>query len=551
MGIRQFPRTLRTLRNIHARQWVAQMLHVLAPVSSPVKPLQPTPEFSRGGPVIPFLPCPEHVGWGAEGRLELIGEPVDFASGVDWLHEESGPLWAYHLHNCDHLRDSGLSPGTRTELMLDWIRSHRSGVGWDAHPTSLRILSWGKLLLFPEKLNLDEAAEHEVRASLAQQVETLSGRLEVRLQGNHLLSNLVSLVFAGLLFEGSRADRWLAHDKDLTSEIAAQFHSDGGHEERSPMYHGLLLESLLDLLNLAQARPERSPKALLPALKETAERALVAMDVWRHPDGEIALFSDSALGVSHHPDALIEYASALGVAPAAPLRPGLLEQTGYARLQASGLTVVASVSGPAPPHQIGHAHCDALSFELSCHGERVVTDTGVYEYVPGERRRISRETLSHSTLEIEGAEQAEIWAAHRMGGRPRVELVNFEAQARIEATCSSWSTPDRVHRRVFMVQDGGLEIRDRVEGSPADVRLSLPLAPGIRARTVHGPDGSAEAHLELPSGKRMRVMLPIAAEWRMETCLYFPRFGVEIERNRMLGEARSFESGTWRFELLN
>ncbi|MFP6641054.1 MAG: heparinase II/III family protein, partial [Myxococcota bacterium] len=175
----------------------------------------------------------------------------------------------------------------------------------------------------------------------------------------------------------------------------------------------------------------------------------------------------------------------------------------------------------------------------------------VYEYVIGERRKISRATLSHSTLEVDGAEQSEIWAAHRIGGRPRVELVDFQLDSRIEATCAGWSTPDLLHRRIFMLQRGGLEIRDRMEGSAASVRLSLPLAPGVLARTVHDQDGGAEAHLELPSGRRMRVQLPAAAEWRLETCVYFPRFGVEVERSRLFGEARSFESGTWRFELLN
>jgi uncharacterized heparinase superfamily protein len=34
-----------------------------------------------------------------------------------------------------------------------------------------------------------------------------------------------------------------------------------------------------------------------------------------------------------------------------------------------------------PSYQPGHAHCDALSFELCIGRERVVTDTGVTEYV--------------------------------------------------------------------------------------------------------------------------------------------------------------------------
>ena len=50
----------------------------------------------------------------------------------------------------------------------------------------------------------------EMRASLAGQIETLDRNLEYRLQANHLLSNLIAMVFGGLLMAGPRADRWLA-----------------------------------------------------------------------------------------------------------------------------------------------------------------------------------------------------------------------------------------------------------------------------------------------------------------------------------------------------
>lgn len=49
----------------------------------------------------------------------------------------------------------------------------------------------------------------------------------------------------------------------------------------------------------------------------------------------------------------------------------------------------------------------------------------------------------------------------------------------------------------------------------------------------------------------MRLVLPIEAEWRIESHPYFPRFGQEIQRERILGEAAAFESGTWRFEWLD
>ncbi len=547
---RLIPRVFRTGRHLLRRQIFAQAMHSLRGHSGPIRSVETAPELSSGASVLPFLAGPAHARWHDGDVLELIGERVDFSQGLDWFHADSGPLWSYQLHNCDHLRGSELSAERRTELILDWIRNHESGIGWDPHPTSLRLVSWGKLLLGAEKLSLDEADLAEISRSLARQADTLQANLEVRLQANHLFSNRVGLVFIGLLFSGPGADRWLDQSEALVREIGIQFNDDGGHEERSPMYHSLLLESLLDLLNLARARPDRAPDDLVRNLEEFSSRGLSALELWCHPDGKIALFSDSAFDMAPEPEALAQYARALGVESTPLEPPGLLDSTGYARLESDDFVLIVSVAGPSPPHQPGHAHCDALAFELSCRGERVVTDTGVYEYVVGERRDLSRATLSHSTLEIGDAEQFEVWSAHRVGGRSRVRLTDFQAGLRLEASCVGWSTPDCAHHRVFALDQGGVEIRDRLEGSKKPVRLSLPLAPGIRARLVHDQDGGAEVHLVLPSGRRMRLGLPIEAEWRIERHPYFPLFGVEVERERILGEADVFESGTWRFEWL-
>ena len=67
---------------------------------------------------------------------------------------------------------------------------------------------------------------------------------------------------------------------------------------------------------------------------------------------------------------------------------------------------------------------------------------------------------SHSTVEVGGQEQAEIWAAHRVGGRPLVRFVDFQPGTAFEASCQGWSTPDVAHHRRFELVDGGLHIHE-------------------------------------------------------------------------------------------
>jgi hypothetical protein len=401
-----------------------------------------------------------------------------------------------------------------------------------------------KLLTTPGVLPDAPQSRAAICASLASQLATLSRNLETHLLANHYLWNLLALVLAGVAFDGERADRWLAHESGLREQLEEQVLRDGAHYERSPMYHSLLLESLLDLVNAVTSVPGRAPERLISVLRAKAGQMLGALRVWTHPDGEIALFGDSAFGIAQTPADLERYAAALGVEASEPERGGVLDAAGYLRLAAEPFTLIASVAGPMPAYQPGHAHCDALAFELSVRADRIVTDTGVAEYVPGELREASRTTSGHATLQIRDEEQAEIWAAHRIGGRPHVALIGVDPGRRAEAVCSGWATPRISHRRIFDVDGASVAIRDQLTGPVAPVRLHLPLAPGLAPRL----DG-ARAAIPLPRGGELRIELPERVRWSVIRTPYFPEFGRAVERNALLGKADSLRSASWRFTL--
>jgi hypothetical protein len=541
---------LRTVRHFRPEQLLPQIRHAIVGVGRPVVLDEPAPSLRVASPAAPFLLPASHIRFDGARRLEFLNREVELGDELDWLFAGEGPLWSYHLHQFEYLRLADVSPERRGELMLDWIDRHTAGIGWDPHPISLRVLAWAKLLLTDRALSLDDVQRARVRHSMAEQLETLHRNLEVRLQANHLLSNLLCVVFGGVLFEGARADGWLGRQDALVAELRDQIHPDGGHEERSPMYHSLLLENLLDLRNVMTRANGRGTGALAAEVDASIGRMLAALRLWTHPDGRIALFADSAHGIAQTPAALGGYAAALGIEGAPKPVDGLLRDTGYARLGSDPFTLIASLAGPSPTHQPGHAHCDALSFELSCGEERVVSDTGVYEYMPGPLRDQSRATRSHATLEVEGREQAEVWSGHRVGGRPRVTLYGSRGDGRVEASCAAWSTPDTLHRRVFAAADGVVEIADSIEGRARPVRLALPLAPGVKA-TLDAVQGDAvRASLRLPSGRCVEVSLPSPARWTVEPVAYFPEFGCRLERDCLVGVAEDFGSGVWRFRAL-
>jgi uncharacterized heparinase superfamily protein len=522
------PTLLRTLWYLRPEQLVGEARRRLLRFDRPLRRAEATPVLRIAAPPAPWLPPPRRERPPAQ-RL--------------WNDAGAGRLAEDTLHRFAWLRAPELRPAERLAVLLDWIARHPRGVGWQPVNTSRRVLAWLQCLTTPGALPPPLQTHGRVLPSLADQLATLDARLETDRLGSRLLWNLLALVGAGVLLEGAESARWLAHAPRLARELEAQIGPDGAHQERSPMLHAELLGGVLDLLNASRAAPGRAPAGLEDVLAEKAAAMLGAHAVWTHPDGEIALLGDSALGAAQPLAELAAYAKALGVAPRAPARPGVLHAAGVVKLEAGPLALIFTAAPPAPAWQPGHAHCDALSFELSVAGERVVADTGVCDFAEGPRRDLARATRSHATVVVNDAEQAELWGADRIGGRPDVGLVRVDPGALVEGVCAGWATPEVLHRRQLRIENGALTIEDRFDRPAARARLALPLAPGVAPRL----DG-ASATLALPSGRRLALGLPPNARWRVERAPCFVELGGEVERAVLVGEARGLAAADWRVE---
>ena len=175
---------------------------------------------------------------------------------------------------------------------------------------------------------------------------------------------------------------------------------------------------------------------------------------------------------------------------------------------------------------------------------RVVADTGVAGYVPGPQREASRATRSHATVEVDGEEQAELWGAHRVGGRPRVRLLAFEPGRSATAELAPWSRSGvRIERR-FEVEPGEVRIRDRVAGATERVVVRLPLAPGLEPELA-----GARAAVPLGEGRVLAIDLPAGAAWERERTPFFPEFGRADTRWCLVRKAAALPESAWRFRL--
>ena len=466
----------------------------------------------------------------AGGVFDLLGERHALAD-VGWQGPGVARLWRYHQHYFDDLRAFGADERSawHRELVERWIADNPPGrgPGWEPYPLSLRIVRWIQWLL------ADNAPTPRMVASLAVQARFLTQRLETHLLGNHLFANAKALVMAGLYFTGGEAQAWLRSGAQiLAREIPEQILADGGQFERSPMYHALALEDVLDLIAAVDALGGglADAAALRGALAARVPAMLRWLAAMTHPDGTLGRFNDCADDVAPANAELFRVAAELGFA--APAFDGgdsvvVLADSGYVRIECGAAVALVDVAPVGPDYLPGHAHADTLSFELSLAGRRVVVNGGTSCYGEGAERRRERSTAAHSTVEVGGESSSEVWAGFRVGRRARPERPTVERDgAAVLVACAhdGYShLPGRpVHRRRWRFDAAGLVVVDTLEGAVPPALARFHLAPGL-AIAQAGDRWRVVEH-----GATLAEVEVVAGAARVEASFHAPRFGVVV-----------------------
>jgi len=445
-------RVARLWRTVRHLRWVQFTGRLRVKLQRPQPDLRPAPALR---PAVAAWAEPARRGPSLLGpaTMRYLGEQRSLED-VGWDAPTVPLLWRYNQHYFDDLCAQGAAgrAAWHRALLTRWIAENPPGRGtaWAPYPTSLRIVNWVKWWGTSAGTCPPETAWVH---SLAVQARWLTQRLEWHLLGNHLFANAKALVFAGLYFQGPEAEAWLAlGQRILLRELPEQVLPDGGQFERSPMYHALALEDVLDLLNALQAYRLAQTEALQAQLAAVVPKMLDWLRCMARPDGSLVRFNDCADGIAPSVEELERYARALGFATTP--RPSVdslirMEPSGYARLQGPGALVWLDLAPVGPDYLPGHAHADTLSFELVVDGRPVVVNRGTSVYGDGPRRQLERGTAAQSTVAVAGLDSSEVWAGFRVGRRAHVLDVSVE-----------------------LVDDASVRIGQSDYGGPPTVRIS-------------------------------------------------------------------------------
>lgn len=356
------------------------------------------------------------------------GKSIDWRK--DWEFADKSALWNYNLHYFEYLlplvkawKDTGDKKYLdKTEDIINgWIDANPVGKSpaWASYTIALRIVAWLSYYGYVEK-ELGEEFNVKFLLSLHTQYDFLSKHLEKDILGNHYFEDLKSLLLASLFFKDEAVyERVL---KDFKAECKEEILPDGMHFELSPMYHKIIFEGML-----------RAAIALREAGKQNTELEAYLqsmLDVSYSFEGgldRVPLFNDGGNNVAKSLDALVKAADKhFGLTP--NLKAQMPDSGFYIYekdIDGQKWKLVVDAGQPGPKYIPGHAHCDAMSFELFRDGKPVVVNCGTYAYQCKERD-FFRSTAAHNTVMVDGVEQSQCWGAFRLAKRSSVRVISVD-----------------------------------------------------------------------------------------------------------------------------
>lgn len=476
----------------------------------------------------PEVRLPDEVDWHHD-PVSGHGWPRVHWSRIDYRAGGADPKWIWELGRHQHVthlarafRLTGEERFARAACRhLDGFVTQNPpgrGIHWRVGlEVGMRLVSWAWTVEFLRGSVSCSAALHgRLLGSVAAHLDYLERYPSLfSSANNHRIGELAGRTVAGWAFpevpgalEGAEAAL-----TELEAELARQVHPDGVNAEQALAYEGFALDLCLPVVACV-VRSRAVPKGLGRPLAGMADHlACVASDSLTLPrvgDDDDAVGID--LGVEPSPPARLRSrlraTAALLGADLPRVEPGADEQTTWlcgarraGRPRTAAARMPASSVFPRGGHAVlrhrddrgrevrallragpfglgplfAHAHADLLSVCLSVWGEEVLVDPGTFTYYGDARwRDYARSTAAHSTIRIDGREQARPAGPFMWRSPPRAHLddVSFGG-ARVVAEGHHTAYAPVRHSRRVAIEDGAVVVTDRLVGPPETRQVEL------------------------------------------------------------------------------
>tara|TARA_Y100001958_G_scaffold152612_1_gene139011 strand:+ start:23526 stop:25124 length:1599 start_codon:yes stop_codon:yes gene_type:complete len=322
---------------------------------------------------------------------------------VEFNYKKNGLLWTYNLNYFDFLVQKNISYNLGVSLLFDFYNKNDK-MKKHSYPISIRIINVIKFFSFHNKTN------KVLLKKIFQELIHLVNNIEHHLRGNHVLENAISIYAGGVFFKNKKIKK--IGFNLLKKELKEQILDDGMHFERSPMYHLILFERILDLFNIIKSYEKRDCDILVKYSKKMMSLALNWNKLKRVP-----MMQDSTYFNSNRLNEIFNYyKKIIGI----KVDKSKFSKSGYRVLKNDKYQIFLNIGNISPDYQPGHSHADELNFEIYKNNYPIIVDTGISTYEKTERRLFERSTVSHNCLSINNENSSEVWSSFRVGQRAKV-----------------------------------------------------------------------------------------------------------------------------------
>jgi uncharacterized heparinase superfamily protein len=384
-------------------------------------------------------------------RFTYLGRTVGFPGRIEWEPAGLSEAWRVALSSLDDVLALGVAAAlaptvdvrrrwydVAAGLVREWIAANEPGhgLGWQLPALARRVpnLLYAHTF-FATELRADPPQRRALLESLHLQAAALAASVPGHPADHHLIGAGRALFMAGRFFDGMEARGWLETGVAiLWAQLREQVHEDGGHRDRNPVVHGIVLGDYLEPFALLLAANDDVPIWARKRVKAMAD--FLARLV--HPDGEIPLFHGAALGVGRPARELLASAAIVlhepELAPPGDLpgvwpllivgdagrrtharlprrregaEPRALRRSGFYLLPGEAGDLLLLDGGSPPPA----GDDNTFGYELSVGGARLIVDAGVGSEEQSGWAGYFRSTRAHNVVSIRDAEQ-------RANGRP-------------------------------------------------------------------------------------------------------------------------------------
>ena len=431
------------------------------------------------------------------------GEQLDLKGS--WFFEERSPLWNHNLHYFEYLfalaKKYEETSNTKyfdkiKSYITAWVEHNPQGSknsAWEVYPIVLRLPNWIDLYALLEKEIVADSDFHSlfVRTMFDQYVYLLN-HLEKHLLANHYFEDLKALVIASTFFGDDRVQEIAA--VKLLEQCAEQILADGMQYERSPMYQKILLEDLIRVEAALESsgRKNKDIRQYIRKMLDVSYSLEFGLD-------RLPLFNDCGKNIAKSLNALVK--ACQNRLEITPERKNSFPDSGFYVFDfADGCKLVVDGGQPGPDYSPGHAHCEAMSFELFQKGKPIFVNCGTFAY-QCEQRSFFKSTQAHNTARVNGAEQSECWSSFRMARRARIKNVQYEKHGISMCVTDYLGHPIK---RTIRVNVDSVEIIDESDNASVESYL-------------HFTDHAARHTVTVQAGEASEFRTPYAEEFGKQT----------------------------------